>query len=148
MRTEHMLFASDERVAAVRRMVLARTSEDREAALAPIEDFQREDLIEMFKAMDGLPVVVRLLDPPLQEFLPAADDATALLRLAEDLGTSLDSLRLSIQEMQEANPMLGFRGCRLGIAYPEIPRAQVGWLSLICVEAADWPVQDEGCTLL
>nr|WDE94729.1 pyruvate phosphate dikinase 2 [Ulva prolifera] len=142
VRTEHMLFASDERVAAVRRMVLARTSEDREAALAPIEDFQREDLIEMFKAMDGLPVVVRLLDPPLQEFLPAADDATALLRLAEDLGTSLDSLRLSIQEMQEANPMLGFRGCRLGIAYPEIPRAQVR-----AVVMAACAAQDAGVTV-
>jgi len=125
VRTEHMLFASDERVAAVRRMIFARTSEEREAALVPIEEFQRQDLVAMFKAMDGLPVIVRLLDPPLHEFLPAPDDDSELLELAADLRTDIGALKAGIKEMQEVNPMLGFRGCRLGIAYPEISRSQV-----------------------
>lgn len=123
-----MLFTSDERVAAVRRMIFARTTEEREAALMPIEDFQREDLFAMFKSMDGLPVIVRLLDPPLLDYLPAADDDSELLELAADLRTDIDALKADIKEMHEVNPMLGFRGCRLGIVYPEIARAQVSWI--------------------
>eukprot|EP00892_Ulva_mutabilis_P007134 jgi/Ulvmu1/4793/UM020_0078.1 len=142
-RTEHMFFASDERISAVRRMIFARTTAEREAALLPIEEFQREDFEAMFAAMDGLPMTIRLLDPPLHEFLPAVDDAAGRMELAEDIGVSVDDLERSIEAMQEVNPMLGFRGCRLGIAYPEIPRAQVR-----AIVRAACAAQDAGVAVL
>lgn len=106
-------------------MIFASSTEERESALVPIGEFQQQDFEAMFEVMDGLPVTIRLLDPPLQEFLPAPDDKAGRVELAADIGVTMDALERRIEDMREVNPMLGFRGCRLGIAYPEIPRAQV-----------------------
>ena len=192
VRTEHMFFATSARIRAVRRMIFADDASDRAAALLPIEEFQREDFEGIFEAMDGMPVTVRLLDPPLHEFLPAHDNDAAIAELAADVGldaaavedamarmqvrssrclvmsycrtclicrrllrsavvwclaqaanscceyTSLAAARpmqagswlmhsaeQDVFAVQEVNPMLGFRGCRLAIAYPEVPQAQV-----------------------
>jgi pyruvate,orthophosphate dikinase len=120
-RTEHMFFGGD-RIDAVRRMILADTAEERRAALAEIEPMQREDFIGIFEVMAGRPVTVRTLDPPLHEFLPHDDEEIA--ELADDMGVSLEKLKGEVEELSEANPMLGHRGCRLGIIYPEITEMQ------------------------
>jgi pyruvate, orthophosphate dikinase len=124
VRTEHMFFATSERIRAVRRMIFARDTDDRAAALKPIEDFQAHDLQGIFEAMAGMPVTIRLLDPPLHEFLPHSDNAVALQHLAEDVGMGVEEVAASVARMREVNPMLGFRGCRLGIMYPEVTRMQ------------------------
>lgn len=116
-RTEHMFFES-ERIIAVREMILATTVAAREAALAKLLPMQRQDFSEIFKIMTGLPVTIRLLDPPLHEFLPHAEHELA--DVARVLGTPLDTLRRRVTELHEFNPMLGHRGCRLGITFPEI----------------------------
>ncbi len=121
-RTEHMFFEKD-RIKAVREMIVAETLEAREAALKKILPMQREDFEGIFEAMDGLPVTVRLLDPPLHEFLPHEEDA--IKELADDLGISFEKLSERIESLAEMNPMLGHRGCRLGITYPEIYRVQM-----------------------
>ncbi|GIV96691.1 MAG: pyruvate, phosphate dikinase [Herpetosiphonaceae bacterium] len=120
-RTEHMFFEGD-RIDAVREMIVANTLEERRAALAKIEPLQREDFIGIFRAMDGLPVTIRTLDPPLHEFLPHGEEEIAAL--AEKLGIEKERLEAKIQALHEFNPMLGFRGCRLGIIYPEITEMQ------------------------
>lgn len=120
-----MFFATEGRIEAVRRMIFAQSHAARATALEPIEAFQTDDFKGIFAAMDGLPVTIRLLDPPLHEFLPAPDAEDAMARLARDVAMSVTELREAIAAMREVNPMLGFRGCRLGIAYPEISRAQV-----------------------
>ena len=120
-RTEHMFF-QPERILAVRRMILAETSEERARALEQILPMQRDDFFGIFRAMDGLPVTVRLLDPPLHEFLPHTDEETAAL--AQELSVPLDELRHRIDALHEFNPMLGHRGCRVGITYPEIYEVQ------------------------
>ncbi len=120
-RTEHMFFEGD-RIDAMREMIVARTPEERKAALEKILPLQRQDFLEIFRVMDGLPVTIRLLDPPLHEFLPHEDEEIA--RLAEKLGVSFEALKAKVVSLQEANPMLGHRGCRLGIVYPEITRMQ------------------------
>jgi PEP-utilising enzyme, PEP-binding domain/PEP-utilising enzyme, mobile domain len=124
VRTEHMFFATDDRIRAVRRMIFSRDGDERSAALGPIEAFHRDDFRGIFKAFDGLPVTIRLLDPPLHEFLPPHDNQAALSQIAADVGMSVAEVRTAAAAMREVNPMLGFRGCRLAIAYPEIPRAQ------------------------
>jgi len=116
-RTEHMFFAED-RIRAVRRMILAETDAERQAALDELLPMQRRDFEGIFKAMNGLPVTIRLLDPPLHEFLPTTDEQFA--RLAESLGVEPKTLRNKAEHLHEANPMLGHRGCRLGITFPEI----------------------------
>ena len=121
-RTEHMFFDED-RIMAVREMIVAETTAAREKALAKILPMQRSDFEGIFEAMDSLPVTVRLLDPPLHEFLPHEHDAQQ--ELAESLGITLDALQQRIESLSEMNPMLGHRGCRLGITYPEIYRMQV-----------------------
>jgi len=121
-RTEHMFFEKD-RIKAVREMIVAETLEAREAALKKILPMQREDFEGIFEAMNGLPVTVRLLDPPLHEFLPHEEDA--IKELADDLGISFEKLSERIESLAEMNPMLGHRGCRLGITYPEIYRVQM-----------------------
>ncbi len=121
-RTEHMFFDED-RIMAVREMIVAETTEAREKALAKILPMQRSDFEGIFDAMDGLPVTVRLLDPPLHEFLPHEEDAQQ--ELANELGIALDKLQQRIESLSEMNPMLGHRGCRLGITYPEIYKMQV-----------------------
>jgi len=121
-RTEHMFFEAD-RIDAVREMILAPDRSARERALAKIKPMQKEDFKAIFRAMDGLPVTIRLLDPPLHEFLPQTDEEIAAL--AEKLGVPPESLRQKRDALHEFNPMLGHRGCRLGITFPEIYAAQV-----------------------
>ena len=120
-RTEHMFFEGT-RIDAVREMIVAETLEERAAALAKIAPYQREDFIGIFKEMDGLPVTIRTLDPPLHEFLPhEQEDIDAL---AAKMGISSALLTAKVNALHEANPMLGHRGCRLGIVYPEITEMQ------------------------
>ncbi|HEY6051328.1 MAG TPA: putative PEP-binding protein, partial [Thermoanaerobaculia bacterium] len=121
-RTEHMFF-EEKRILAVREMILADTKEERRAALAKILPMQREDFLGIFREMAGRPVTIRLLDPPLHEFLPKEEQAVR--RTAEDLGVSPDSIRERVHALAEVNPMLGHRGCRLGITHPEIYEMQV-----------------------
>jgi len=121
-RTEHMFF-QPERIRVVRRMILASSDLERSRALDELLPMQRGDFEGIFRAMDGLPVTIRLLDPPLHEFLPQEDDEKA--ELASNLGISLAMLRSKLEPLREYNPMLGHRGCRLGITYPEIYATQV-----------------------
>ena len=120
-RTEHMFF-QPERILAVRRMILADTTEERAAALRQLLPMQRDDFFGILRAMDRLPVTIRLLDPPLHEFLPHTDEEMA--GLGRDLELSAEVLRRKIEALREFNPMLGQRGCRLGIVYPEIYEMQ------------------------
>jgi len=120
-RTEHMFF-KEHRITAIREMILADTLEDRKNALAKILPYQKEDFVGIFKAMDGYPVTIRTLDPPLHEFLPHEPEQIAIV--ARDLGVPASKIKSRVDELKEANPMLGFRGCRLGISYPEITEMQ------------------------
>ena len=121
-RTEHMFFQPD-RLLAVRRMIMAESTDEREAALARLLPMQRDDFFGIFRAMRGLPVTVRLLDPPLHEFLPHTD--AEVRHLATDLGIPDTELQRKVDALRETNPMLGHRGCRLAITYPEIYAMQV-----------------------
>jgi len=121
-RTEHMFFQA-ERILAVRRMILSETSEERSRPLAQILPMQREDFVGIFRAMAGRPVTIRLLDPPLHEFLPHTGEEMA--NLARDLGMPELELRRKVEGLREFNPMLGHRGSRLAITYPEIYEMQV-----------------------
>jgi pyruvate,orthophosphate dikinase len=121
-RTEHMFFEG-ERIQAVREMILAETKEDRVAAIAKLLPYQRDDFEGIFKAMKGLPVTIRLLDPPLHEFLP--QDEKNQKEMAQRLGVSPAKVKQRVSQLHEANPMLGHRGCRLAITYPEILEMQV-----------------------
>ncbi len=120
-RTEHMFFEG-ERIRAVREMIIAETDEERRAALAKILPMQIADFEDIFEAMDGLPAVVRLLDPPLHEFLPKTDED--LKALAEDTRTTVDQIKTISDRLHEFNPMLGHRGCRLGLSHPEVYEMQ------------------------
>ena len=120
-RTEHMFF-KEERIPVVREMILAKTKEERERALEKLLPMQREDFIAIFEVMDGLPVNIRLLDPPLHEFLPRTDEEFE--RTAKEMGLPVEELKKRAEELHEVNPMLGLRGSRLGIAYPEIYKMQ------------------------
>ena len=121
-RTEHMFFESD-RIIHMRSMILAETEKDRRAALKKLLPFQRKDFEGIFKAMNGLPVTVRLLDPPLHEFLP--HEAAAQKAMAKELGVKPAEIVKRAEALHEANPMLGHRGCRLSVTYPEILEMQV-----------------------
>ena len=120
-RTEHMFFGAD-RIDVVREMILAEDRDERMRALEKLLPMQRADFIGIFEAMDGLPVTVRLLDPPLHEFLPQED--SELQDLAKRIGKDLGELKAKVRSLHEFNPMLGHRGCRLGISYPEIYQMQ------------------------
>ncbi len=120
-RTEHMFFEG-ERILAVREMIFASDLEGRKKALEKIRPMQQGDFEGIFKEMEGLPVTVRLLDPPLHEFLPHTDDEYR--ELSERIGISVDELKMKGKQLKEANPMLGHRGCRLGIVHPEITEMQ------------------------
>jgi len=120
-RTEHMFFDSD-RIIAMRQMIVGADEAARRAALDKILPMQREDFIEIFRIMKGLPVTIRLLDPPLHEFLPKGDAEIA--EVAAAAGVSAEKVRQRALQLEEANPMLGHRGCRLAISYPEIPEMQ------------------------
>jgi pyruvate,orthophosphate dikinase len=116
------MFFGDERIREMRRMIISESEEERRSALENLLPYQREDFIEIFEAMEGLPVTVRLLDPPLHEFLP--DEESEIETLAKELGISTAELNRKIRLLSEFNPMLGHRGCRLGITYPEITEMQ------------------------
>ena len=120
-RTEHMFFDA-ERIGAVRQMIMAKDEAGRRAALAKLLPFQRQDFISLFRIMEGLPVTIRLLDPPLHEFLPHGE--AELAEVAAALGMDGAAMRQRAAELAETNPMLGHRGCRLGISYPEIYEMQ------------------------
>lgn len=120
-RTEHMFFEAD-RVFLFRQMIVARTEADRRKALDKIKPLQQEDFLGLFRVMDGKPVIIRLLDPPLHEFLPTAEGEVR--ELAQELGISYERLTEIITELHELNPMLGHRGCRLAVSYPEIAEMQ------------------------
>lgn len=120
-RTEHMFFAED-RIPAMREMILSDTKEEREGALEKILPMQRSDFEGLFRAMDGYPVIIRLLDPPLHEFLPEGEEA--IKELATSMGISVDKIHEKIKGLHEINPMLGLRGCRLGILFPEVTEMQ------------------------
>ncbi len=120
-RTEHMFFEGN-RIDAVREMILSEELEGRERALAKLLPMQKEDFTGIFRAMNGLPVTIRTLDPPLHEFLPY--DEKDIRKLSEDMGVPYERLMAKIVSLHEANPMLGHRGCRLGIVYPEITAMQ------------------------
>ncbi|KAJ8573781.1 hypothetical protein K7X08_010292 [Anisodus acutangulus] len=123
-RTEHMFFASHERIKAVRRMIMAVTIEQRKEALDSLLPYQRSDFEGIFRAMDGLPVTIRLLDPPLHEFLPEGNLEEIVSELTTDIGMHEEDVYSRIEKLSEVNPMLGFRGCRLGISYPELTEMQ------------------------
>jgi len=120
-RTEHMFFEGD-RIDAMREMILADNVADRKKALAKILPYQKDDFVGIFKALNGFPATIRFLDPPLHEFLP--HDHASQNKLAEKLGVSVDKICQRVKELHEFNPMLGFRGCRLGLVYPEISEMQ------------------------
>ena len=121
-RTEHMFFEED-KIFAIRQMIISDTVEQREAALAKIFPMQKNDFKQLFEIMKGLPVKIRLLDPPLHEFVPHEDkDIEAL---AKEMGISFEKLKEKVESLHEANPMMGHRGCRLGITFPEINQMQV-----------------------
>ncbi len=120
-RTEHMFFDTD-RITAMREMIIADDEKGRRAALAKLEPMQKKDFMELFTIMDGLPVTIRLLDPPLHEFLPHTDAEIA--EVAKGAGIDAEKVKKRAHQLHEANPMLGHRGCRLGISYPEIYEMQ------------------------
>ncbi len=133
-RTEHMFF-DEQRIAAVREMILANTREDRVTALDKILPMQRDDFVKIFTLMEGLPVTIRLLDPPLHEFLPhKAEDVEAV---AKATGLTPDELMARARDLAESNPMLGHRGCRLGITYPEIYEMQARAIFEAAVEVRE-----------
>jgi pyruvate,orthophosphate dikinase len=122
-RTEHMFFEAD-RVKAMREMILSDTQEQRKTALDKILPFQQKDFEGMFKALEGRPMTVRYLDPPLHEFLPQKSMVNEIKEIAEELGTTVEELNDKIDELHEFNPMMGHRGCRLSVTYPEIAQMQ------------------------
>jgi len=121
-RTEHMFF-DEARLPVVREMILAQTKQERARALTKLLPFQRQDFIDILKAMEGYPVTIRLLDPPLHEFLPQTE--RDMHTLATQIGMPVDEIRARVAQLHESNPMLGHRGCRLGISHPEIYEMQV-----------------------
>ncbi len=132
-RTEHMFFEGD-RIIAVREMILADNEKDRRAALKKLLPYQKKDFIGIFKAMDGLPVTIRLLDPPLHEFLPHEDKNQK--EMAKEMKVPLEKIKRRVSELHEANPMLGFRGCRLAVIFPEIQEMQVTAIFQAAAECA------------
>lgn len=133
-RTEHMFFDSA-RIDLMRGMILAENAGERQHYLDQLLQFQHSDMLELFRVMDGLPVTIRLLDPPLHEFLPHDEDD--LLALAGRLGKSAAQVRTAVDNLAEVNPMLGFRGCRLSVVYPEITEMQVRAIIGAAVEATE-----------
>ena len=142
-RTEHMFFDA-ERIVAVREMILAGDEAGRRAALEKILPMQRQDFIELFEIMAGKPVTIRLLDPPLHEFLPHTPEE--MQQVSQASGVSVEDLRIRAEELAEVNPMLGHRGCRLGVSYPEISEMQARAIFEAAIEVsktAAAPVEPE-----
>ena len=139
-RTEHMFFLED-RIFQMRKMILSSTEAERRAALEKLLPMQREDFIGIYEAMEERPVTIRLLDPPLHEFLPQESDA--ILALANDMGISVETLEEKIESLHEFNPMMGHRGCRLAVTYPEIAEMQTRAI----IEAALYVSKEKGLTI-
>ena len=133
-RTEHMFFEAD-RIMKFRKMIMSDTVEEREAALEGIEPFQKEDFKGIYKAMKERPVTIRLLDPPLHEFMPNTDEEFAVL--AEMTGKTVEELKIKARGLHELNPMMGHRGCRLAVSYPEIARMQAKAIMEAAVEVSE-----------
>ena len=138
-RTEHMFFEAS-RIADMRQMILSETEEQRREALAKLLPYQKADFKGMYKALEGRPMTVRYLDPPLHEFLPAKNMTEEIEALAKELGTTADKIIAKIDELHEFNPMMGFRGCRLAVRYPEIAEMQ----TRAVIEAAIEVKQEDG----
>lgn len=136
-RTEHMFFAED-RIMAVRQMITSKDLEQRKIALDKILPMQKSDFIGIYEALEGKPVTIRLLDPPLHEFLPSAE--VDIKELANEMGITFDELQSTVQELHEFNPMMGHRGCRLAVSYPEIAEMQARAI----IEAAIEVKKDKG----
>ena len=117
------MFFNEERIVSVRQMILSKTTEDREEALKKLLPYQKSDFVEIFKIMNGLPVTVRLLDPPLHEFLPKTDKD--IDDVAKELNLTEKDIKSRIVELHEQNPMLGHRGCRLGISFQKFIKCNV-----------------------
>ena len=120
-RTEHMFFAED-RIMAVREMIVAKNEEQRRKALDKILPMQRQDFTEIYEALEGMPATIRFLDPPLHEFVPHSDEEIA--ELAKEMGLTFEELKATVEDLHEFNPMMGHRGCRLAVSYPEIAEMQ------------------------
>lgn len=120
-RTEHMFFAED-RIMAVREMIVAKNEEQRRKALDKILPMQRQDFTEIYEALEGMPATIRFLDPPLHEFVPHSDEEIA--ELAKEMGLTFEELKATVEDLHEFNPMMGHRGCRLAVSYPEIVEMQ------------------------
>ena len=133
-RTEHMFFAA-ERIDVMRGMILSESEDERRGFLDQLQRFQHDDILELFKVMDGLPVTIRLLDPPLHEFLPQGKDD--IEGLAAKVGKSAEQVQEITERLAEVNPMLGFRGCRLSVVYPEITEMQVKAIISAAADAID-----------
>ena len=133
-RTEHMFF-DEKRIIDVRKMILAKTTEERQASLDKLLPHQKSDFVGIFEAMKGLPVTIRLLDPPLHEFLPVKE--SDIEQIAGDLGVSYEALCDRIEELKELNPMLGHRGCRLAVSYPEIYKMQTRAIMEAAIEVGE-----------
>ncbi|MEA3465338.1 MAG: pyruvate, phosphate dikinase [Thermodesulfobacteriota bacterium] len=140
-RTEHMFFDA-QRIMTVREMILAADLDGRKLSLAQIIGMQREDFLGLFREMKGLPVTIRLLDPPLHEFLPHSDKD--IVALAQNMGVATETLKQKVESLHEFNPMLGHRGCRLGVTYPEVYDMQVRAI----MEAACTLVKEEGFDII
>lgn len=133
-RTEHMFF-EEERIPAIRKMILSETVEEREKALNALIPFQKGDFKAMYKVLKGLPMTVRYLDPPLHEFLPKEE--SDMIALAKDMGVTLEHLKQKCNELHEFNPMMGHRGCRLAVTYPEIAKMQTRALMEAAIEVKE-----------
>ncbi len=133
-RTEHMFFEED-RIPKIRKMILSETVDDREEALNELIPFQKGDFKAMYKVLNGLPMTVRYLDPPLHEFLPTEEED--IIALAKDMNVSVEKLKEKISDLHEFNPMMGHRGCRLAVTYPEIAKMQTRALMEAAIEVSE-----------
>jgi pyruvate,orthophosphate dikinase len=143
-RTEHMFFEAD-RIAAFREMICSDTAEEREVALAKILPYQQSDFEKLYEALEGNPVCIRFLDPPLHEFVPTTEEDIALLAKAQ--GKSVEAIKAIISSLHEFNPMMGHRGCRLAVTYPEIAKMQTSAVIRAAINVKknhpDWTVRPE-----
>jgi len=140
VRTEHMFYSSEERLKAVRAMIMADTEAQRTEALSKLLPYQRSDFEGIFRAMDGCHVTIRLLDPPLHEFLPSGNMEDVCGMIAAEHNMSPDAVLSKLNRLSEVNPMLGFRGCRLGVVYPEISAMQARGIfeAALAAKAKGW----------
>ena len=129
------MFFEEDRIPKIRKMILSETVEAREAALNELIPFQKSDFKAMYKELKGLPMTVRYLDPPLHEFLPT--DEEDIKQLAKDMGVTVEHLKEKCTELHEFNPMMGHRGCRLAVTYPEIAKMQTRALMEAAIEVKE-----------